>query len=77
MVSYKDANPKQNKKAQVPKLSPKECLGCGVCVVKCPTKSLMLVEKANIVDPPQNVYDWSSRYMEDVKKGVVKKRSKN
>jgi len=76
MVSYNKADASLNKKAQVPKLTSVDCLGCGVCVVKCPTKSLKLVARANVVDPPKDVYDWSKRYLADVKAGVRKKRTR-
>ncbi len=75
MVSYKGADASLNKKAQVPKLISDDCLGCGVCVVKCSTKSLKLVAKANIIDPPKDAREWSTRYMANVKAGVPKKRT--
>ncbi|MFH2131901.1 MAG: 4Fe-4S dicluster domain-containing protein [bacterium] len=77
LVDYARADKTLNKKARVPKLVTDECLGCGVCVVKCPTKSLTLVPTVLTVDPPQSVYDWSSRYLADVKAGVPKKRVRN
>ncbi len=75
MVSYKEADASLNKKAQVPKLISENCLGCGVCVVKCSTKSLKLIAKANVVEPPKDAREWSTRYMADVKAGVRKKRT--
>ncbi|MBT7889366.1 MAG: 4Fe-4S dicluster domain-containing protein [Deltaproteobacteria bacterium] len=77
MVDYPEADRSLNKKALVPKLELTGCLGCGVCVVKCPTKSLTLVPRAVTIDPPQSVYNWSTQYLEDVKKGMPMKRQKN
>ena len=46
------------------------CLGCGVCVHKCPTDSLTLERKEEIVDPPKNIREYSAWFMEDKKAGV-------
>ncbi len=39
------------------------------CVYKCPTDSLTLVQKEKVSDPPENVRDYSMRFMADRKKG--------
>jgi len=63
--SSKAAN-KFNKAAVV---SNQACIGCGVCVHKCPTDSLTLIQREVISDPPENVRDYSMRFMADRKKG--------
>jgi formate hydrogenlyase subunit 6/NADH:ubiquinone oxidoreductase subunit I len=69
-IQLKFSDKAQNKfyKAPVPETG--LCLGCGVCVHKCPTRSLTLERKAEIVDPPKNIREYSIRFMEDKKKGI-------
>lgn len=59
----------QNKFGKAPVLDDDLCLGCGVCVHKCPTDSLTLERKAEIVDPPENIREYSMRFMADKKAG--------
>jgi len=61
----------QNKFGKAPVLDNGLCLGCGVCVHKCPTESLTLERKDEIVDPPQDIREYSMRFMEDRKAGVM------
>ncbi len=51
-------------------LDPALCLGCGVCVHKCPSDSLTLERKEEIVDPPKNVREYGMRFMADRKEGI-------
>jgi formate hydrogenlyase subunit 6/NADH:ubiquinone oxidoreductase subunit I len=69
-IQLKFSDKAQNKfyKAPVPETG--LCLGCGVCVHKCPTGSLTLERKTEIVDPPINIREYSTRFMEDKKAGV-------
>jgi formate hydrogenlyase subunit 6/NADH:ubiquinone oxidoreductase subunit I len=60
----------QNKYRKAPVLDPFLCLGCGVCVHKCPTDSLTLERREEIHDPPENVREYAMRFMEDRKAGV-------
>ena len=60
------AGNKFNKAAVVSK---EACIGCGVCVHKCPTDSLTLVQKDEVSDSPKNVRDYGMRYMADRKRG--------
>jgi formate hydrogenlyase subunit 6/NADH:ubiquinone oxidoreductase subunit I len=59
-----------NKYAKVPVLDSALCLGCGVCVHKCPTDSLTLELKEEKVDPPKDVREYAMRFMADKKAGI-------
>ena len=59
-----------NKFGKAPALDEDSCLGCGVCVHKCPTDSLTLERKTEIVDPPQNAREYMLKFMGDKKEGV-------
>ncbi|MGD9304406.1 MAG: 4Fe-4S binding protein [Desulfobacterales bacterium] len=59
-----------NKSGKAPALDADLCLGCGVCVHKCPTDSLTLERKAKIVDPPQNAREYMLKFMGDKKAGL-------
>ncbi|MBT4266577.1 MAG: hypothetical protein HOB38_07995 [Deltaproteobacteria bacterium] len=37
-------------------------------------RSLILKEKAETIDPPENTFEWTMRYMADVQAGVPKLR---
>jgi electron transport complex protein RnfB len=63
--SAKAAN-KYNKTAMVVS---EACIGCGVCVHKCPTDALKLIQRNKVADPPEDVRDYSMRFMADRKKG--------
>jgi len=63
-----------NKFNKAPVLDKDICLGCGVCVHKCPTGSITLKRKTEISDPPQNVREYSMKFMQDKKAGVQLKR---
>ncbi len=41
------------------------CIGCGVCVVSCPTEAMNLVERpeSERTVPPRNIVDWSVQRM--------------
>jgi hypothetical protein len=45
-------------------------------VHKCPTGSLSLERKEEIVDPPKNIHEYSTRFMADKKTGVKLLRMK-
>jgi formate hydrogenlyase subunit 6/NADH:ubiquinone oxidoreductase subunit I len=59
-----------NKYSKAVELEKELCIGCGVCVHKCPTDSLTLERKEEIVDPPENVREYGMRFMADKKAGV-------
>jgi formate hydrogenlyase subunit 6/NADH:ubiquinone oxidoreductase subunit I len=66
-----------NKYRKAPVLEPDLCLGCGVCVHKCPTDSLTLVRKENIEDPPENMREYGMRFIADRKAGIPLKRQRS
>ena len=50
-----EASPKAtNKLGKFAVLDPQRCIGCGVCVHKCPTNSLKLVHRGDEQDVPKN-----------------------
>ncbi len=58
MKPHPAADPKLNRKAQVPELTAKHSIGCGVCVVKCPIQSLILEPRPAISNPPATILEW-------------------
>ena len=46
------------------------CLGCGVCVHKCPTGSLTLERNEEVAEPPKTIREYTMRFMEDKQAGV-------
>ncbi len=42
------------------------CVGCGICVNKCPQKALILVKKENAYVPPDRVFDAYASMTEDL-----------
>ncbi|GAI36542.1 unnamed protein product, partial [marine sediment metagenome] len=60
-----DSPEAKNKTGKVAVLNADLCIGCGVCVYKCPTQSLVLEGREVIVDPPKDVRDYMKRFMED------------
>jgi len=69
-LSLEDSPLADNKKGQATVPNIDECLGCGVCVHACPTDSLTLVKKDEITEPAPDVWEYTRRYMADVKGGV-------
>jgi ferredoxin len=77
-IQLKFSDKAQNKFGKAPVPETDLCLGCGVCVHKCPTGSLTLERnKAEIVDPPKNIREYSMRFMEDKKAGLKHLRMTN
>ena len=56
-----------NKFGKAAALATESCIGCGVCVHKCPTSSLKLMRKENESNPPQNVKEYMMHFMKDKK----------
>jgi formate hydrogenlyase subunit 6/NADH:ubiquinone oxidoreductase subunit I len=69
-LSLKDNPEATNKKGKAPALRPERCLGCGICVYKCPTQSLILERRETISHPPKTVQEWMGRWLEDRKAGA-------
>jgi NAD-dependent dihydropyrimidine dehydrogenase PreA subunit len=51
----------KNKKGKVSTVDPDLCIGCGVCVIKCPSQSMALERKEVLEDPPRDVRDFAQR----------------
>lgn len=60
-----------NKFGKAVALAVESCIGCGVCVHKCPTDSLKLVKKENESNPPQHVKEYMMHFMKDKKSGKI------
>jgi NAD-dependent dihydropyrimidine dehydrogenase PreA subunit len=54
-----------NKLGKVAEVNEERCIGCGVCVYKCPTKTLQLIQLETIQEPPKTVRDWAIQFMAD------------
>jgi len=62
-LRLEDSPEVQNKTGKAAVLNPDLCIGCGVCVYKCPTHSLVLEGREVIVDPPEDVRDYMKRVL--------------
>jgi formate hydrogenlyase subunit 6/NADH:ubiquinone oxidoreductase subunit I len=56
-----------NKSGKVAKLNPDRCIGCGVCVYKCQSQSLILERNHVEHHPPQTGRDCVMQFMADSK----------
>jgi len=63
------SNRATNKFSKTAMVVSEACIGCGVCVHKCPTDSLRLVPRDKVSDPPEDIRDYGMRFMADRKKG--------
>ena len=54
-----------NKTGKVTVLDIERCIGCGVCVHKCPSKSLVLERCVVINDPPADMMEFGRRFMSE------------
>ena len=66
-VTDKDGKQREiaNKTGKVAKLNPERCIGCGVCVYKCLSQSLMLTRNHVEHHPPQTVRDFGMQFITD------------
>jgi len=64
----------QNKTGKVARLAPERCIGCGVCVYKCPGGALMLEEREEIEEPPKDAREYGMLYTEDRRRALARQR---
>jgi ferredoxin len=74
-LSLEGSSVATNKKGKAAMLDPDKCIGCGVCVYKCPTQALILVRREETHDPPRDVREWMTRWYEDKKAANEKNRA--
>jgi NAD-dependent dihydropyrimidine dehydrogenase PreA subunit len=55
----------KNKTGKVAVLNPNLCIGCGVCVYKCPTNSLVLERCEVIKNPPKDAREYTRLVVAD------------
>jgi len=56
----------KNKKGKVSRVNPDQCIGCGVCAFKCPSRSLVLERREVLEDPPQHPRELGQRVMTEM-----------
>jgi len=56
----------KNRKGKVSAIDHDQCIGCGVCVYKCPSNSLALVRRDVLEDPPRNARELVQRAMTEM-----------
>ena len=56
MAAYDDCP-----QGKVAVLDPDLCIGCGVCVYKCPTESLISERREEIYPHPKDAREWMER----------------
>ncbi len=49
----------KNTKGKVSAVDPDRCIGCGVCVYKCPSKSLVLKRREVLEPPPKDLIEYA------------------
>jgi electron transport complex protein RnfB len=54
----------------VSSINRERCIGCGVCVSKCPSQAIYLKDKAHSIVPPDNSTDLITRTANKKKKVV-------
>jgi formate hydrogenlyase subunit 6/NADH:ubiquinone oxidoreductase subunit I len=54
-----------NKFHKVVKVDTDLCIGCGVCVHKCPTDSIVLEHREETTRPPKDVYEFVTLNLAD------------
>jgi len=67
VVDKKKGNKKElkNKSGKVSVVNLDLCIGCGVCVYKCPTESLTLERREITEDPPKDAREYTKLVMAD------------
>jgi formate hydrogenlyase subunit 6/NADH:ubiquinone oxidoreductase subunit I len=64
----------KNRKGKAAVIDSGRCIGCGVCAYKCPTRSLTLIPKTTVTDPPQDPRDSVNRFLMQRGKYLEEKR---
>jgi formate hydrogenlyase subunit 6/NADH:ubiquinone oxidoreductase subunit I len=54
-----------NKYDKIAAINTDICIGCGVCVHKCPTESIVLEHREDTTRPPKTGRDWSNLAIAD------------
>jgi formate hydrogenlyase subunit 6/NADH:ubiquinone oxidoreductase subunit I len=68
-----DSQEATNKKGKASLLDGGKCIGCGVCVYKCPSESLILERREEVYHPPKDVREWMERWLKDKKAAAQSK----
>ena len=53
-------------------IDPDLCIGCGVCVHKCPSNSIILEQRDTLTRPPKTPRDFMIKHLEDLETGRKK-----
>jgi len=64
----------KNKKGKVAVLEKDLCIGCGVCAYKCPTKSIVLIRRVEITEPPADTREYVTRFINDFADPLPKRK---
>jgi formate hydrogenlyase subunit 6/NADH:ubiquinone oxidoreductase subunit I len=56
----------KNKYRKAAVVNPDLCIGCGVCVQKCPSDALILERHEPATRPPETARDWVMSYAADL-----------
>ena len=60
-----------NKKGQISVVNPDLCIGCGVCAIKCPSKSLVLERLEVTYEPPKDAREMMKMILMDFEAAKV------
>jgi len=74
-LQLEDSEEATNKKGEAAVLDPDKCIGCGVCVYKCPTESLILERRKEVYEPPKDAGEWMERWMKNTKEAKGDKQA--
>jgi ferredoxin len=56
-----------NQTGKISQLAPERCIGCGVCVYKCPAGAITLERNPVEHAPPQTGRDWIMQFLTDTR----------
>jgi formate hydrogenlyase subunit 6/NADH:ubiquinone oxidoreductase subunit I len=66
-LALEDNPATDNKTGKTVALDSGRCIGCGVCVHNCPTKSLVLTRREETTDPPEDMRECGMRFVTELK----------